>query len=85
MTIKINMKYDSKYINYYLKVWRCSSVADAFSNWLNVLMESKFWVMASETAIPEIPVSKIAVTSSVVMPPKPITGVSVFKASIMAV
>jgi len=36
-------------------------------------------VIASETAIPEIPVSNIAVTSSVVMPPTARIGVLVFK------
>ena len=42
-------------------------------------------VIASETATPETPVFKIAVTSLVVMPPKPIIGVSVFKISVIAV
>ena len=41
-------------------------------------------MITSDTAIPEIPVSKIAVTSFVLMPPKPIIGVSVFKASIIS-
>jgi hypothetical protein len=42
-------------------------------------------VIASETAIPEIPVFNMAVTSSVVMPPTPIMGVPVFNISVMAV
>ena len=58
---------------------------DAFSNWLNVLMVLKSLVISSDTPIPGIPVSKIALTSFMLMPPKPIIGVSVFKASAMAV
>jgi len=45
----------------------------------------KFCLISSDTATPEIPVSKMFVISSVVMPPKPITGVSVSKASRISV
>ena len=48
-------------------------------------MVLKSRVISPDTAIPEIPVSNMSVTSSVVMPPTPIIGVSVFKASVIAV
>ena len=44
-------------------------------------MQSKLVVISSDTATPEIPVSKIEEISFVVIPPKPIIGVSVFKES----
>ena len=64
---------------------RCSSTDDAFNSWLNNFTLSKSLVISVETATPEIPVAKIAVTSFVVILPAPIIGVSVFNASTMAV
>lgn len=66
-------------------MYRCSSVEDAFSNWWNVFMVLKLRVISPETAIPEIPVAKIAETSVVVIPPTPIIGVSVCNSSKIAV
>lgn len=52
---------------------------------LNSFILSKFLVIELDTAIPEIPVSKIEERLLIVIPPEPIIGVLVFNTSIIVV